>query len=150
MKKQAKHLLTISLLMLVTPSAVFADDSEDARPRHGYCDIVFYCQTTKIVSVYPDGSVKLPPNVAFRFALKDSELLVPEGRSLFGDGTANWKLTSGYCLKDNPRKVLNDYFSASFLGGRRYLKFKEGEVQATDVDSDRVTSVWFATCDKFD
>ena len=150
MKNQDKRLLTTSLLILTTSSAVFADDPEDVRLRHGYCDMVFYCQTTKIVSVYPDGSINTPPNVPFRFAVKDSQLLVPEGRSLFGDGTANWKLTSGYCLKEEPKKLLNDYFNASFLSGRRYLKFKEGELQAADIDSDRVTRVWFATCDKFD
>lgn len=151
MKKQAKQLLVASLMALYAASgAAAADESDDARPRHGYCDIVYYCQTTKIVSVYPDGSINIPPNVPFRFAVKDSKLLVPEGRSLFGDGTANWKLTSGYCSEEQPKKLINDYFSASFLSGRRYLKFKEGELQASDIDSNSVTRVWFATCDKFD
>ena len=151
MKKRNKQIwIAIALVICARSSAVFADDPDDASSRHGYCDIVFYCQTTKIVRVFPDGSLNIPPNVALRFELKDSQLLVPEDRSLFGEGTANWKLTSGYCLKEEPKKLLNDYFNASFLSGRRYLKFKEGALQAADIDSDRVTRVWFATCDKFD
>lgn len=151
MKKRNKQIwIAIALVICARSSAVFADDPDDASSRHGYCDIVFYCQTTKIVQVFPDGSLNAPPNVAFRFALKDSQLLVPEGRSLFGDGTANWKLTNGYCLKEKPKKLLNDYFNASFLEGRRYVKFSEGELQAADLDYDGVTTVWFAKCDRFD
>jgi hypothetical protein len=150
-KKRNKQIwIAIALVIYARSSAVFADDPDDASSRHGYCDIVFYCQTTKIVQVFPDGSLNAPPNVAVRFALKDSQLLVPEGRSLFGDGTANWKLTNGYCLKEKPKKLLNDYFNASFLEGRRYVKFSEGELQAADLDSDGVTTVWFAKCDRFD
>ena len=151
MKKRNKQIwIAIALVICARSSAVFADDPDDASSRHGYCDIVFYCQTTKIVQVFPDGSLNAPPNVAFRFALKDSQLLVPEGRSLFGDGTANWKLTNGDCLKEKPKKLLNDYFNASFLEGRRYVKFSEGELQAADLDYDGVTTVWFAKCDRFD
>lgn len=150
MKNQAKRLLTTSLLILTTSSAVFADDPEDARPRHGYCDIVFYCQTTKILDVSPDGTVHSLPNEAFRFAIKEDKLLVPEGASVLGDGTANWDLTGGYCSEDTPKELSFDRFEASLFGGSRQLKFKANVIQFVDTTYDRAIRVWFATCDRFD
>lgn len=150
MNKQARHLLTISLLMLTTSSAVLADDPEEARLRHSYCDIVYYCQTTARMNVFPDGSTEDLSNEVFRFAVKDSQLLVPEGKSVLGDGTANWDLTSGYCSQDNPQEVEFDSFEASLFGGSRFLKFNDGVIQFVDTTYRGTTRVWFATCDKFD
>ena len=150
MKKQAKHLLTISLLILATSSAVFADDPDNSYIPGRHCDIVFYCQTTKILDVSPDGTVHNLPNEAFRFAIKDGQLLVPEGASVLGDGTANWDLTGGYCSEDTPKELSFDRFEASLFGGSRQLKFNDGSIQFVDTTYRATTRVWFATCDRFD
>lgn len=151
MKKQAKHLLTISLLILATSSAVFADDPEDVRLlRHGYCDLVFYCQTTTRLDVFPDGTTQDLSNEAFRFAVRDSQLVVPEGKSVLGDGTQNWNLISGYCSQEKPKELQFDSFEASLFGGSRYLKFNDSVIQFVDTTYRATTRVWFATCDKFD
>lgn len=150
MKKQAKHLLAISLLMLTTSSAVLADDPKDARLRHGYCDIVFFCQTTKMLDVSPDGTVSSLPNEAFRFAIKDSQLLVPKGASVLGDGTANWNLTSAYCSEETPSDLRLNFFKAELFNGSRSLTFNDGIIQFADVTHQSRTRVWFATCDRFD
>ena len=150
MKKQAKHLLTILFLMLTASSAVFADDPDDARLRHGYCDIVYYCQTTTRLNVFPDGTTQNLSNEAFRFAVKGSQLLVPEGKSVLGDGTANWNLTSGYCSQEKPQELQFDSFEASLFGGSRFLKFNDSVIRFVDTTYRGTTYVWFATCDKFD
>ena len=150
MKKRAKHLRTISLLMLTTSSAVFAHDPENSYVPGRYCDIVFYCQTTKILDLSPDGGVRNLPNEAFRFAIKDGQLLVPEGASVLGDGTANWGLTGGYCSEDTPKELEFDRFTASLFGGKRQLKFKANMIQFADTTYDATMRVWFATCDRFD
>lgn len=150
MKNQAKRLLTTSLLILTTSSAVFADDPEDVRLRHGYCDLVFYCQTTTRLDVFPDGTTQDLSNEAFRFAVRDSQLVVPEGKSVLGDGTQNWNLTSGYCSQEKPKELQFDSFEASLFGGRRYLKFNDSVIQFVDTTYRATTRVWFATCDRFD
>lgn len=151
MKKLAKQLLVATLTALYSASgAAAADESDSSHHRHGYCDIVFFCQTTKILEVSPDGTVNSLPNEAFRFAIKDSQLLVPEGASVLGDGTANWSLTAGYCPEGNPKKLMYDSFEASLFRGKRYLDFKEGLIQFADTSYNNATRVWFATCDRFD
>ena len=149
MKKQAKYLLTVLPLTLTASSAVFADDPENSYVPGRYCDIVFYCQTTKILDVSLYGEVKNFPNEAFRFAIKDGQLLVPEGRSVLGDGTANWDLTGGYCSEDAPKELQFDRFEASLFGGSRSLKFKANVIQFADTTYYRATRIWFATCDRF-
>jgi hypothetical protein len=149
-KKLAKQLLVASLTALYAASgAGAADESEDVRLR-GYCDIVFFCQTTKMLDVSPDGTVNSLPNEAFRFAIKDSQLLVPKGASVLGDGTSNWNLTSGYCSEKTPNDLLLNSFAAELFNGTRSLKFKDGIVQFADVTYQSRTRVWFATCDRFD
>lgn len=145
---------TILALVLLTfcaaSSSVLAGDPDDARLRHGYCDMVFYCQTTTRMDVFPDGTTQNLSNEAFRFAVKGSQLLVPEGKSVLGDGTANWDLTSGYCSQENPQELQFDSFEASLFGGSRLLKFNDSVIQFVDTTYRGTTRVWFATCDKFD
>ena len=150
MKKQVKQLLVASLMALYAASgAAAADESEDVR-LHGYCDIVFFCQTTKMLDVSPDGTVNSLPNEAFRFAIKDSQLLVPKGASVLGDGTANWNLTSAYCSEETPNDLRLNFFKAELFNGSRSLTFNDGIIQFADVTHQSRTKVWFATCDKFD
>jgi hypothetical protein len=149
-KKQAKQLLVASLMGLYAAlGAAAADESDDARLRHGYCDIVYYCQTTTRMNVFPDGTTQNLSNEAFRFAVKGSQLLVPEGKSVLGDGTANWDLTSGYCSQENPQELQFDSFEASLFGGSRFLKFDDNVIRFVDTTYRGTTRVWFATCDKF-
>ena len=150
MKKLAKQLLTILFLMLTASGAVFADDPDNSYIPGRHCDIVFFCQTTKILDLSPDGEVRNLPNEAFRFAIKDGQLLVPEGASVLGDGTANWDLTGGYCSEDTPKELSFDRFEASLFGGSRQLKFKANVIQFIDTTYDRAIRIWFATCDRFD
>ena len=141
MKKLAKQILVATLTAhYVASGAAFADESEDVRLR-GYCDIVFFCQTTKMLDVSPDGTVNSLPNEAFRFAIKDGQLLVPEGASVLGDGTANWDLTGGYCSEDTPKELSFDRFEASLFGGSRQLKFKANVIQFADATYDATTRV---------
>jgi hypothetical protein len=149
-KKLAKQLLVATLMALYAASGTaFADESEDVRLR-GYCDIVFFCQTTKMLDMSPDGTVNSLPNEAFRFAIKDSQLLVPKGASVLGDGTANWDLTSGYCSEETPKDLQLNFFEAELFNGTRSLKFNNGIIQFADVTHQSRTRVWFATCDRFD
>lgn len=143
MKKLAKQLLTILFLMLTASGAVFADDPD------GYCDIVFYCQTTKILDVSPDGTVHSLPNEAFRFAIKEDKLLVPEGASVLGDGTQNWDAIA-FCREESPKELTLDYFEAELFNGKRSLSFSDGVIQFSDTTYKSRTRVLFATCDKFD
>ena len=143
-------LIAVPLAFCALSSSVFADDPDDASSRHGYCDIVFYCQTTTRMNVFPDGTTQNLNNEAFRFAVKDSQLLVPEGESVLGDGTANWDLTGGYCSQESPKELQFDSFEASLLGGSRYLKFNGGFIQFVDTTYRATTRVWFATCNRFD
>lgn len=149
MKKQAKHLLAISLLMLTTSSAVFADRTMDASSM-GYCEIVFYCQTTKILNLSPDGTVNSLPNGGFRFALKGDKFLVPESALLLGGGSTNWKPLRPFCEKENPKDLnfLNVFEAESWIGDR--LQFKDGVLKFSNMSSQDGIRVWLATCDRFD
>ena len=113
-----------------------------------YCDVVYYCETTKLIDVMPAGEVVDYKNEPFRFALKGDKLVVQKGGSLLGDGTANWDIIGG-CAEDNGRPFLNSS-SARMFGGSRWLRFSDGAVRGADLTFNVRSRVWFAKCDTFE
>ena len=113
----------------------------------GDCDVAYYCLTTALIDVKPDGEVVEHENIAFRFALKGDELLVPEGWSAVGEGTRSWDIRPPGC-DSNGNPFFND-FSATTDNGFRSLWFTEGSVRAVYTNNPRKTRVLVAKCAAF-
>lgn len=139
-------LLTAILLLL--PLIALGEDEEPCIAC--YCDVVYYCETTKLIDVMPDGEVVNYKNQPFRFALKGDKLVVPKGDTLLGDGTANWEMPLGGCYEQDPGKPYNNRFSARLFGGAKWLEFRDGSVQAADLSRESRSRIWFAKCDTFE
>lgn len=135
------------VILLSLPLVARGDDSEPCV--NCYCDVVYYCETTKLIDVNFDGEVTTYKNEPFRFALKGGELQVPAGDSLLGDGTANWELYIGGCFKGEGKPYLNS-FSARLFGGAKWLKFEDGLIQASDLSVHTRSRIWYAKCDAFE
>ena len=91
------HIVRIFLSILwgsvVTISAsTFAEEGTKLTISPDNCDIVFYCQTTQIIDILPDGSATARNNEAFSIALKAGELKIPQRQTVLGDGTLNGTL----------------------------------------------------------
>lgn len=65
-----------------------------------------------------------PPNEAFRFAIRGDKLLVPEGASVLGDGTANWDAIA-FCREESPKELTLNYFQAELFNGKSVISGKE-------------------------
>ena len=134
--------------LLLLPLIALGEDEEPCIAC--YCDVVYYCETTKLIDVKPDGEIVNYKNEPFRFALKGGELVVPKGGSLLGDGTANWDLLGTGCFQNSPGKPFGNKFSARLFGGAKYLEFRDGSVQASDLSLESRSRIWFAECDTFE
>ena len=140
-----KPLLAILLLL---PLIALGEDEEPCF--NCYCDVVYYCETTKLIDVMPDGEVVDYKNEPFRFALKGDKLVVPKGDTLLGDGTANWDIWLGGCYEQDAGKPYNNRFSARLFGGAKWLEFRDGSVQASDLSLESRSRIWFAECATFE
>ena len=143
-QRMTKPLLAILLLL---PLIALGEDEEPCSTCH--CDVVYYCETTKLIDVMADGEVVDYKNEPFRFALKGDKLVVPKGGSLLGDGTANWDIIGGCAEDANGRPFLNS-FRARMFGGSRWLNFSDGAVRGADLTFNVRSRVWFAKCDTFE
>ena len=147
------HIVRIFLSILwgsvVTISAsTFAEEGTKLTISPDNCDIVFYCQTTQIIDISPDGSATARNNEAFSIALKGGELKIPQRQTVLGDGTLNWDLTYASC-SSKTHAPLSNHFHAK-QSDTRFLRFLDGEIQAGDVSFNGRARVWFATCDRFE
>ena len=147
----ALHPAILALAMVSLTNTVGATQSPDEA--RASCNTVFYCQTTVLASITPEGGIDRLAPESFRFALKPGEVIISEERSLLGDGTAGYKvIAGGACDLEGKLVSLSGgkpWFNATMLNGERFLKFRAGEMQGTDIARNGFTLAWYATCDSF-
>ena len=133
-----------------------SDELQEIRNKeHNFCDITFYCATTKSVSITATKT-EVRQNEKFMFALKGGALVVPKKPSVLGDGTLNYRLTEGSCDKDTGQ--LKDWYSsgksfrADMLEGK-WVEYDNGTMFVIDAsykNTRNPVQIWYASCENFD
>ena len=157
-----RMVVTLALLVALPwhSTAIASSEADDVNAQlrdklFNHCDMVFHCASTKILDIYPDKTI-VHDNETFMFSLKGGQLLVPKRRSLLGDGTVDYTLTSGGCdkvtgkLTDGPLGGVR--FEAEMWKGR-WVEFSANNMVGIDASGDSVryqTRIWYAQCESFE
>ena len=151
-------MLFVTLPLHLTAIASNEPGDVEAQVRDklfNHCDMVFHCASTKILDIYSNKTI-VHDNETFMFSLKGGQLLVPKRQTLLGDGTLDYKLTSGGCdkltgkLTDGP--LGGTRFEAEMWEGK-WVEFSDNNMVGIDASGDSVryqTRIWYAQCESFE